>query len=94
MVLELSPEERALLSNVLQGNTNAVIAQQLGITEAAAKGRLHHLLRKIGCRTGRKLQFGRWQTRRVSMPRRALTFTERFSAQEERPISAEYRTFG
>ena len=48
MVLELSPEERALLSNVLQGNTNAVIAQQLGITKAAAKGRLHRLLRKIG----------------------------------------------
>ena len=48
MVLELSPEERALLSNVLQGNTNAVIAQQLGITEAAAMGRLHRLLRKIG----------------------------------------------
>ena len=48
MVLELSPEERALLADVLQGNTDAVIAQQLGITEAAAKGRLHRLLRKIG----------------------------------------------
>ena len=45
---ELSPEERALLSNVLQGNTHAVIAWQLGVTEAIAKTRLKCLLHKIG----------------------------------------------
>jgi two-component system, NarL family, nitrate/nitrite response regulator NarL len=46
-IAELSPEEKAILSYVLQGNTNAVIARQLGVTEAIAKGRLRRLLRKI-----------------------------------------------
>jgi DNA-binding NarL/FixJ family response regulator len=45
--VELSPEEEAILSHVLQGSTNAVIALQLGVTEANAKLRLRCLMRKI-----------------------------------------------
>jgi two-component system nitrate/nitrite response regulator NarL len=47
LIAELSSPEKAILSHVLQGNTNAVIARQLGVTEAVAKFRLRRLLRKI-----------------------------------------------
>jgi DNA-binding CsgD family transcriptional regulator len=43
----LSVQESEILSHVLEGHTNAVIARQLAITEAAAKVRLKRLLRKI-----------------------------------------------
>lgn len=43
----LSVRESEILSHVLEGHTNAVIARQLAITEAAAKVRLKRLLRKI-----------------------------------------------
>jgi two-component system nitrate/nitrite response regulator NarL len=46
-IVDLSPQERAILFHVLQGNANAIIARQFGVTEAIAKGRLRRLLRKI-----------------------------------------------
>jgi DNA-binding NarL/FixJ family response regulator len=43
----LSHRERELLSRVLEGHPNKVIARHLGVTEAAAKVHLESLLRKI-----------------------------------------------
>jgi DNA-binding NarL/FixJ family response regulator len=43
----LSLQEREMLSHVLQGHPNVVIARQLAISETAAKRRLKRLLRKI-----------------------------------------------
>jgi len=43
----LSLQEREILSYVLEGHSNAVIAEHLAISETAAKGRLKRLLRKI-----------------------------------------------
>ena len=43
----LSFQERELLSHVLEGHPNAEIARDLGISETAAKDRLHRLLHKI-----------------------------------------------
>lgn len=43
----LSLQEREMLSHVLEGHPNAVIARHLGISETAAKDRLQRLLRKI-----------------------------------------------
>jgi two-component system, NarL family, nitrate/nitrite response regulator NarL len=36
-----------MLAHVVKGNSAAVIAQQLGVTEAVAKDRLQSLLRKL-----------------------------------------------
>jgi two-component system nitrate/nitrite response regulator NarL len=44
----LSPQEREILSHVVEAHSNAVIAQHLGMTEADAKINLTNLLRKIG----------------------------------------------
>lgn len=43
----LSPQEKELLSHVLEGRSNRLIAREMGITEAAAKVHLKRLLRKI-----------------------------------------------
>jgi len=43
----LSPRERQVIVHVLSGHPNKVIAQDLGVTEAAAKVQLESLLRKI-----------------------------------------------
>jgi two-component system, NarL family, nitrate/nitrite response regulator NarL len=44
---ELSPRETQLLRLVLEGHPNKIIAQHLGIMEAAANAQLASLLRKI-----------------------------------------------
>lgn len=43
----LSPRDRQVIVHVLSGHPNKVIAQDLGVTEAAAKVQLESLLRKI-----------------------------------------------
>jgi two-component system nitrate/nitrite response regulator NarL len=43
----LSSREKELLSHVLEGHSNEVIARELGITEAAVKVNLKSVLRKI-----------------------------------------------
>jgi DNA-binding CsgD family transcriptional regulator len=43
----LSPNEDEMLLDVLEGHSNKLIAQRLGVTEAAAKSQLEGLLRKI-----------------------------------------------
>jgi two-component system, NarL family, nitrate/nitrite response regulator NarL len=43
----LSLQEKEMLSHVLEGHPNKVIARHLGVTEAAAKVHLESLLRKI-----------------------------------------------
>jgi DNA-binding CsgD family transcriptional regulator len=43
----LTLREKDLLLHVLEGHPNKVIAQHLGVTEAAAKFQLKRLLRKI-----------------------------------------------
>jgi DNA-binding NarL/FixJ family response regulator len=44
---QLSPDEREVLLQVIEGHANKVIAQRLGITEASVKVHLNNLLRKI-----------------------------------------------
>ncbi|HEY1796293.1 MAG TPA: LuxR C-terminal-related transcriptional regulator [Stellaceae bacterium] len=44
---QLSSDERKVLLQVIEGQTNKVIAQHLGKTEAAIKDHLANLLRKI-----------------------------------------------
>lgn len=43
----LSPCEKKVIVHVLNGHPNKIIAQDLGVTEAAAKVQLESLLRKI-----------------------------------------------
>ena len=43
----LSPRERQVIVHVLSGHPDKVIAQDLGMTEAAAKAQLESLLRKV-----------------------------------------------
>jgi two-component system, NarL family, nitrate/nitrite response regulator NarL len=45
--VRLSPREKELLSQLLEGHSNEVIARALRITEAEAKAHLERLLRKI-----------------------------------------------
>jgi two-component system nitrate/nitrite response regulator NarL len=47
----LSLGEIEMLSHVLRGHSNKTIAQDLGLTEAAAKGQLESFLRKINVDT-------------------------------------------
>jgi DNA-binding NarL/FixJ family response regulator len=44
---QLSPDEREVLFQVIEGHANKVIARHLGKTEAAIQGHLANLLRKI-----------------------------------------------
>lgn len=44
---DLSPDEREFLLLVIEGNSNIVIAQRLGLTEAEVRGRLTNLLKKL-----------------------------------------------
>jgi len=45
--VHLSPREREVLSHVMEGHSNKIIAQHLGVTEATAKVHLTGVLRKI-----------------------------------------------
>jgi two-component system nitrate/nitrite response regulator NarL len=45
--VRLSPREREVLSHVVEGHSNKVIARRLGVTEATAKVHLKSVLRKI-----------------------------------------------
>jgi len=45
--VRLSPREREVLSQVVEGHSNKGIAQHLGVTEATAKVHVKNLLRKI-----------------------------------------------
>jgi two-component system nitrate/nitrite response regulator NarL len=45
--VRLSPREREVLSHVVRGHSNKVIARLLGVTEATAKVHLKSVLRKI-----------------------------------------------
>jgi DNA-binding NarL/FixJ family response regulator len=45
--VDLTPLDREVLSSVLEGHSNKVIAQRLGVIEATAKVHLETLLRKI-----------------------------------------------
>lgn len=46
--IRLSPREKEVLSRLVEGHSNKMIARHLGMTEATAKVHLKSLLRKIG----------------------------------------------
>ena len=54
----LSPREREVLSHLLAGHANKVIARQLGTSEATVKVHLKNLLRKI--KVGNRTQAAIW----------------------------------
>jgi DNA-binding NarL/FixJ family response regulator len=43
----LSPREKEIISHIVEGRSNKVIARHLGITEATVKVHIKHVLRKI-----------------------------------------------
>jgi DNA-binding NarL/FixJ family response regulator len=60
---QLTPREVQILSSAAEGNSNKVIAHDLGITEGTVKSHVHQILKKLGMadRTGavtRALQLG------------------------------------
>lgn len=70
---QLTPRELQILSSAAVGNSNKVIARDLGITEATVKSHVHQVLRKLGVvdRTGavtRALQLGL-----IAVPSRGAT---------------------
>jgi DNA-binding NarL/FixJ family response regulator len=69
-VARLSPREKEMLSHLLAGHSNKLIARELGIAEATVKVHLKHVLRKI--RVENRTQAAIWALANLPEPPRGF----------------------
>jgi two-component system, NarL family, nitrate/nitrite response regulator NarL len=82
-----SPREKEILSHLMAGHSNKLIARHLGITEATVKVHLKHVLRKI--RVENRTQAAIWALANLPEPKPDTTPHGFFKRPDEgRPLTA------